>query len=424
MTGRVYDDIEGHIPIYKREPYHRGLNDIGDTYIEIDMTDQKMYFYLEGECLVDTKIVTGNTGRRMGPPEGVNYVYAMQRNRTLRGADYAAFVNFWMPVKGNIGIHDKEGLFHLGSNVGKIELYNEKEILLEEYVVSYMKSTYGYKELTKHIKATAQASISIEAIRDVYIAIPPSNEQIRISKQIKEILSLIENIDKAHVDIDNLKSLIKSKILELAIQGKLVEQNENDEPASVLLERIRAEKKAQLGKKYVESYIYKGDDNCYYEKVGSVIKNITEFIPFEIPASWRFIRLKELIKLISGVSYDKCDICADGIRILRGGNIGNLTIQIQQDDVFLPAKYFDEEKQVRIGDVIIVASTGSKVAIGRAGFIEKEYLGTQIGAFLRIVRPIDIAFANYIKCIFSTDYYREHIRDMVHGNTINNIKSD
>lgn len=134
--------------------------------------------------------------------------------------------------------------------------------------------------------------------------------------------------------------------------------------------------------------------------------------------------MKELIKLISGVSYDKCDICADGIRILRGGNIGNLTIQIQQDDVFLPAKYFDEEKQVRIGDVIIVASTGSKVAIGRAGFIEKEYLGTQIGAFLRIVRPIDIAFANYIKCIFSTDYYREHIRDMVHGNTINNIKSD
>ena len=197
---------------------------------------------------------------------------------------------------GNIGIHDKEGLFHLGSNVGKIELYNEKEILLEEYVVSYMKSTYGYKELTKHIKATAQASISIEAIRDVYIAIPPSNEQIRISKQIKEILSLIENIDKAHVDIDNLKSLIKSKILELAIQGKLVEQNENDEPASVLLERIRAEKKAQLGKKYVESYIYKGDDNCYYENND---ENPIE-TPFVLPKNWVFSRLFNLAWLDDG----------------------------------------------------------------------------------------------------------------------------
>lgn len=134
--------------------------------------------------------------------------------------------------------------------------------------------------------------------------------------------------------------------------------------------------------------------------------------------------MKELIKLISGVSYDKCDACADGIRILRGGNIGNLTIQIQQDDVFLPAKYFDEEKQVRIGDVIIVASTGSKVAIGRAGFVEKDYSNTQIGAFLRIIRPNNIEFADYIKCLLSTDYYRQHIRNKVHGNTINNIKSE
>ena len=289
-----------------------------------------------------------------------------------------------------------------------------------DYVCYYINAI----NLEKYVTGSAQPKMNQENMNSILISLPPFNEQLRILNEIDVVYTLTEKIDINQTDLIEVKALIKSKILELAIQGKLVEQDENDEAASVLLERIRAEKKAKLGKKYVESYIYKGDDNCYYEKVGSVIKNITEFIPFEIPASWRFIRLKELIKLISGVSYDKCDICADGIRILRGGNIGNLTIQIQQDDVFLPAKYFDEEKQVRIGDVIIVASTGSKVAIGRAGFIEKEYLGTQIGAFLRIVRPIDIAFANYIKCIFSTDYYREHIRDMVHGNTINNIKSD
>ena len=131
-----------------------------------------------------------------------------------------------------------------------------------------------------------------------------------------------------------------------------------------------------------------------------------------------------MIKIISGVSYDKRDICADGIRILRGGNIGELTIQLQQDDVFLPRKYFDEEKQIKNGDIIIVASTGSKIAIGRAGFVEKDYPNTQIGAFLRIVRPINIDFADYLKCLFSTDYYREHIRESVHGNTINNVKSE
>ena len=131
-----------------------------------------------------------------------------------------------------------------------------------------------------------------------------------------------------------------------------------------------------------------------------------------------------MIKIISGVSYDKRDIFYDGIRILRGGNIGELTIQLQQDDVFLSHKYFDEEKQIKNGDIIIVASTGSKIAIGRAGFVEKDYPNTQIGAFLRIIRPINIDFTGYLKCLFSTDYYREHIRESVHGNTINNVKSE
>ena len=109
---------------------------------------------------------------------------------------------------------------------------------------------------------------------------------------------------------------------------------------------------------------------------------------------------------------------------MRGGNIINLTIQLQQDDVFLPYKYFEEEKQVKKGDIVIVASTGSKIAIGRSGFAEEDYPNTQIGAFLRIIRPTIKDFSDYIKCLFSTNYYRDHIRDMVHGNTINNIKSE
>ena len=272
--------------------------------------------------------------------------------------------------------------------------------------------------------AVGQKRISKEFIADYLLPIPPIQQQNKIVNVVDDCFLSIDAIENSSNSLDNIKALLKSKILELAIQGKLVPQNENDEPASVLLERVRAERKTQLGKKYVESYIYKGDDNCYYEKVGSETKNITDEIPFDIPDSWCFIRLKELIKIISGVSYDKRDICYDGIRILRGGNIGELTIQLQQDDVFLPHKYFDEEKQIKNGDIIIVASTGSKIAIGRAGFVQKDYPNTQIGAFLRIIRPINVEFVDYIKCLFSTDYYREHIREAVHGNTINNIKSE
>ena len=81
-------------------------DDIGKTYIEIDMTNQKMYYYQNGRCLIDTPVVTGNTSLGRGTPEKVCYVYGKERNRVLRGEGYASFVNFWMPVYGGVGIHD------------------------------------------------------------------------------------------------------------------------------------------------------------------------------------------------------------------------------------------------------------------------------------------------------------------------------
>lgn len=97
---------EVHEPAYLQEAWKQGSEDIGSTYIEVDMTEQKMYYYVDGVLTIDTPIVTGNTSRRMGTPSGVNFVYAKQKNRILRGRNYASHVDFWMPVKGNIGIHD------------------------------------------------------------------------------------------------------------------------------------------------------------------------------------------------------------------------------------------------------------------------------------------------------------------------------
>lgn len=70
------------------------------------MAEQKMYYYEKGVLKLETEIVTGNMRRRMGTPEGVNFVYNKQKNRVLRGPGYASPVKFWMPVKGGIGIHD------------------------------------------------------------------------------------------------------------------------------------------------------------------------------------------------------------------------------------------------------------------------------------------------------------------------------
>ncbi|MCH5275235.1 MAG: L,D-transpeptidase [Lachnospiraceae bacterium] len=110
---------EVHVPSYTREAYVRGKDDIGDTYVEVDMTEQKLYYYEDGKLLLETDVVTGNTGRRMGTPEGVNYVYSMQRNRTLRGPGYASFVKYWMPVTGNIGLHDASWRKEFGGEIYK-----------------------------------------------------------------------------------------------------------------------------------------------------------------------------------------------------------------------------------------------------------------------------------------------------------------
>lgn len=97
-----------HIPDYKRKGYVRGKNDLGGTYIEVDMTAQKLYFYVDYEIQVETDVVTGNMRRGHDTPEGTNYVYSKQKNRILRGPGYASHVDYWMPVNRGIGLHDAD----------------------------------------------------------------------------------------------------------------------------------------------------------------------------------------------------------------------------------------------------------------------------------------------------------------------------
>lgn len=108
---------QSHIPVYEREAFCYGKDDIGDTYIEVDMTEQKMYYYEKGELRLETDVVTGNMRRRMGTPEGVNFVYDKQKDRVLRGPGYASPVKFWVPVKGGIGIHDASWRKEFGGDI-------------------------------------------------------------------------------------------------------------------------------------------------------------------------------------------------------------------------------------------------------------------------------------------------------------------
>lgn len=108
---------EIHTPKYIQTAKKQGLDDIGDTYIEVDMTEQMLYYYEEGVLIIETPVVTGNTSLKRGTPCGTNYVYAKQKNRTLKGADYESFVKYWIPVNGAIGIHDSSWRKDYGGDI-------------------------------------------------------------------------------------------------------------------------------------------------------------------------------------------------------------------------------------------------------------------------------------------------------------------
>lgn len=104
-------------PEYLSEAFVKGSDDIGKTYIEIDMGNQMMYYYENGDLKLDTPIVTGNMKRNWDTPATVCYVYYKQKNRVLRGANYATLVKYWMAVHGNIGIHDASWRNEFGGDI-------------------------------------------------------------------------------------------------------------------------------------------------------------------------------------------------------------------------------------------------------------------------------------------------------------------
>ena len=182
----------------------------------------------------------------------------------------------------------------------KISLYNLQ--IIDFYLIYFdfrlksLANEQGYGVALKNIPP-------FDILKKYLVPIPPINEQYRIIKENENILNLIQQIGNNRNELNKIKTLLKSKILELAIQGKLVPQDKNDEPANVLLERIRADRKAKLGKKYVESYIFKGDDNCYYENNNGKVLLVNDFLPFDLPEEWAYVRLENVLNYEQPTEY-------------------------------------------------------------------------------------------------------------------------
>ena len=273
-----------------------------------------------------------------------------------------------------------------------IRLYSRE---IEQFYLLYFDFILK-EEAYKESKGTAIKNIPpFDVLKGFHIPLPPISEQQRILKEIEHWFSLIDIIERGKDDLQTTIKQAKSKILDLAIHGKLVPQDPNDEPASELLKRINPKAEVTC-------------DNGHSRK---------------LPQGWYSVTANDVCSIIGGVSYNKADIQDTGIRVLRGGNIQNGKVIDCFDDVFISLSYQNNDNQVQRGDIIVVASTGSQTLIGKTGFADRDIPKTQIGAFLRIVRPKQKTLSPYIRLIFQTDAYKDYIRNVAKGSNINNVKN-
>ena len=214
----------------------------------------------------------------------------------------------------------------------------------------------------------AQPNISREKLIAYLMPIPPLSEQYRIVKQIKDVLPLIEEYSVLQVSINKLNTellgRIRKAILQEAIQGKLVPQNPNDEPASSLLQRIKEEKirlvkEGKLKKKdVVDSIIFKGDDNNYYEQVDGTAIPIES--DYDFPNTWAVVKLSHICRLIDGEKKEGQHICLDA-KYLRGKSTGT---------------YLDKGKFVAKGNNIILVdgeNSGEVFTVPHDGYMGSTF---------------------------------------------------
>ena len=197
---------------------------------------------------------------------------------------------------------------------------------------------------------------------------------------------------------------IRKSILQLAIQGKLVKQDPSDEPASELVKRIYAEKQklireGKIKKDKNESFIFKGDDNCYYEKIGKEIKNITDELPFEIPESWTWVRHNSIFEIFGGSQPPKSKfskIPKDGyIRLYQIRDYGP-----NPDPIYIQIK--DAHKTTKKGDILLARYGAS---VGKVFWAENGAYNVAMAKVEKLYESNFIDF-NYMYAFYKSPLYQ------------------
>ena len=280
--------------------------------------------------------------------------------------------------------------------------------LIFNYYLKYcLDSAYIQQKIVREATGTAQKGFYLNQLALLLIPIPPIEEQHRIVSKYLETVQMQKEYYKTNETLDVLNSgfpaTLKKSILQYAVQGKLVPQDPADEPASVLLKRIRTEKEqlvkeGKIKRDKHESVIFRRD-NSYYEKVDGIERYIDDELPFEIPDSWEWTTIGTTCINIQYGSSRKSESTGT-MAVLRMGNIQNGRIDTQklvytsdkEEIAHYPLEYND----------LLFNRTNSKELVGKTAIYKSEVPAIYAGYLIRITPLIDSDYLNYV---MQTQFY-------------------
>ena len=259
------------------------------------------------------------------------------------------------------------------------------------YDIDFLYYLLTYCNLRQYSNSTAQPVISGKTIYPVHVPVPPIKEQRKIVEKIEFWLSCISQLEFSQSKVKSTIKQAKSKILDLAIHGKLVQQDPNDEPASELLKRINP----------------KAEITCDTPQYGK--------LPFVIPSSWEWVKLSGIAKSNIGLTYRPTDIVSTGVPVYRSNNIRNG--KIDTTDLVKVSTKILEKQLLHVGDLLICARNGSRNLIGKNAIISELKEPTSFGAFMAVCRS---AYNQWIRIVLNSEYFDRYLDDS-NSATINQV---
>ena len=321
---------------------------------------------------------------------------------------------------GRSAVWDRDEEMYYQNALHRVRFYGNIE---PRFFQLLMESYKGAKILDNYSKGMTIKHLVQNSLNSIYFPLPPLAEQRRIVEKIKQLTQYLKKYGSVETTLSNLNLAfpddLKKSILQYAVQGKLVPQDPADEPASVLLEHIRAEKEqlikaGKIKRDKHESVIFRRD-NSYYEKVDGIERCIDDELPFEIPESWGWCRLKSLTENITSGSRDWAKYYSTtGAAFLRMGNLSKNSFDLRLEHiqrVTIPSKAEGTRTSLQSGDLLF-SITGD---VGMLGLIPDGFEKAYINQHTAMIRFLPEMRNKYIPYLLLTDYAQKFYNANQHG---------